>query len=58
MIWGYLLRIGATILAVLTVVGIIYGKGRIDANHAREMKQLEQALSTERKARQADAYKA
>ncbi|MER9628892.1 hypothetical protein [Mesorhizobium sp. M0296] len=49
-------------LAVLALVGVIYGKGRLDAKHAIEISQLNEtieltnaALDKERTARQSDA---
>ena len=55
----------APILAVLAVVGIIYGKGRLDSKHAAELTTVKDQLATseylrksEQAARVADAAKA
>lgn len=52
----------AGLLAVLAVVGVIYGKGQLDARHASEVSRLKVDLATaqvviakERQARQQDA---
>ncbi|MBY5849785.1 hypothetical protein HFN51_04335 [Rhizobium leguminosarum] len=52
----------ATLLAVLAVVGVIYGKGRLDSKHATELSAVKDQLATsellretERRARIADA---
>lgn len=46
---AFFLRYIAPVLAVLTVVGIIYGKGRLDANHANEVKDLRDNLAVVQK---------
>ncbi|MDW9532262.1 hypothetical protein [Sinorhizobium meliloti] len=52
----------AGLLAILAVVGVIYGKGRVDAKHANEVRQLKEnielaqrIIDVEREARKADA---
>ncbi|MER9646792.1 hypothetical protein [Mesorhizobium sp. M0199] len=40
----------AGLVAILAIVGVIYGKGRIDANHAVEIKQLTETIELQRKA--------
>lgn len=52
----------AGLLAVFAVVGVIYGKGRLDAKHTNEVRQLtetielaQKMLDTERDARRSDA---
>ncbi|MEY9719279.1 uncharacterized protein (DUF608 family) [Sinorhizobium fredii] len=52
----------AGLLAILAVVGVIYGKGRLDAKHANEVRQLKEnvelaqgIIDVERDARKADA---
>lgn len=44
----FFLRYIAPVLAVLAVVGVIYGKGRLDANHANEVRTLETNLEIAR----------
>lgn len=58
----FVLKWVAPILIVLAVVGVIYGKGRLDAKHAAEVANLKRDLATathvielEREAREADA---
>ncbi|RWP18864.1 MAG: hypothetical protein EOR00_09510 [Mesorhizobium sp.] len=40
----------AGLVALLAIVGVIYGKGRIDANHAIETAQLTETIELQRKA--------
>lgn len=57
-IYSKLLRFIAPVLLVLSIVGLIYGKGRMDAAHEAELLELRQALKIEEEARIADAYQA
>ncbi|RVP50018.1 hypothetical protein [Sinorhizobium medicae] len=52
----------AGLLAILAVIGVVYGKGRLDAKHANEVRQLKEnvelaqrIIDVERDARKADA---
>ncbi|AIK68516.1 hypothetical protein Lo5R7ANS_46 [Mesorhizobium phage vB_MloP_Lo5R7ANS] len=40
----------AGLIAILAIVGVIYGKGRLDANHATETAQLTETIELQRKA--------
>ncbi|PLP55543.1 hypothetical protein CYK37_30090 [Mesorhizobium loti] len=60
-IYGYL----AGLVVILTIIGVVYGKGRLDAAHKAELRATQIELSAavkviegERKARQQDAIRA
>ncbi|MER8421853.1 hypothetical protein [Mesorhizobium sp. M1329] len=40
----------AGLVAILAIIGVIYGKGRLDAKHAVETKQLTETIELQRKA--------
>ncbi len=58
MIYSKLLRFGAPVLIVLSIIGLIYGKGRMDEAHEAELSELRHSLQIEEEARIADAYQA